>query len=434
MPGSVAKPDIVVIVLDTVRADRLGMYGYAEGTSPRLDAWSQNARIYDQMMANAPWTLPSHASMFTGRYPIEHGAHGTPPESQETASALAPGSPTVARALRSAGYRTAAIAANRAFLQSSFGLNQGFDLYLCETLGRSPRGVGYVSGDRMLALAEAFLSQKRSDDPLFLFLNFMDAHSPWVPREGYVRNEEKINFSLLPSTPGWSEAEQALYAGGTMPEGGAESWSLAYDAELRFLDAQVGALLERLPSLGIGSEDYVFILSDHGEYLGEHGLLEHSKDVYEPVLHVPLLIQGPSYAPGRDAQPLQHHDLATMILAAAGLGSLPNAETTHQLQVAELYWTRRKDLHSPAYGDRFNRIRRAWRSGDLKLILGSDGSAEAYDLEGDPSESRNQIHAEWAKELQTVAELWLADRVAAPVSAPDKSTDITALRELGYLE
>lgn len=425
-------PDIVVIVLDTVRADRMGLYGYDRATTPRIDAWAAGARVYDRMQSDGAWTLPSHASLFTGKPVIAHGADGTPLGS-DLAAPLAERSETVARSLRDAGYRTAGIAANRGFLHRMWGLSQGFDLWLCEQLRLDANQLPYISGDRITAMAMALLERPR-EAPLFLFLNYMDAHAPWVPRRGYVRDPAAIQRHLLPYRSGWDTVTTRLLAQGTEAPEAQRAWSEAYDSELRFLDEQVGVLLEALPGLGIGDEDYVFILSDHGEYLGEHALVEHSKDVYEEVLHVPLLIKGPGYTPGRDTQAIQTHDVASLLLAAAGQPPLDGAQRTQDLQVSELYWSRHKDLRDPRYGRRFDRIRRAFRLGSQKLILGSDGTREAYDLGEDPGERTSLLGAAWVPELEERAKSWLGSQKQAPAARMTGPADVEALRALGYLE
>ncbi|MFZ5475770.1 MAG: sulfatase [Myxococcota bacterium] len=428
-------PDVVVIVLDTTRADHLGLYGYDRDTTPRLDAWATaHARVYDRMIADGPWTIPSHASLFTARPPISHGAHGVPPTSELLASALAEGTPTVAGALRARGYRTAAVVGNRAFLGGDYGLQQGFDLWLCKQLRQDAHRLPYTSADRIAALAEAFLADRRTDASVFLFLNFMDPHAPWVPREGYVREPDKVYPGLLPYGKPFKQAADRLMSRRELDPVARATWIEAYDAELRFLDAHVGPLLARLPALGVGEDDYVFVLADHGEYLGEHALVEHGKDVYEPVLHVPLLIRGPGYAVGRDTTPLQHHDVASLILAAAGAPPLPDAERTTDLQVSEQYWSRQRDLKNAKIRHRFDRVRRAFRVLDRKLIVGSDGSEEAYDLAADPEETSPIADAPWVDELRARGEAWVEAHPAAPEVAPQKEADIAALRALGYVE
>jgi hypothetical protein len=140
-----ARPDVVVIVLDTVRADRLGVYDPTLDTTPNLAAWSKGARVYTRMQSVGAWTLPSHASLFTGRFPVTHGAEGTPRGVKASARALHAGADTLARRLQAAGWRTVGIAGNRAYLDRRWGLGQGFDAWLCEGLSRSRDGIPYVN-------------------------------------------------------------------------------------------------------------------------------------------------------------------------------------------------------------------------------------------------------------------------------------------------
>jgi arylsulfatase A-like enzyme len=299
-----------------------------------------------------------------------------PPTSELLASALAPGTPTVAGALGAKGYSTVGIVANRAFLGGEYGLQQGFDLWMCEQLPRDPHHIPYTTADRVAALAASFLEQRREGVPVFLFLNFMDAHAPWIPREGFVREPEAVRMDVLPYNKPFLVAADRLMARRQLDAAVQKSWVEAYDSELRFLDRQLAGLLAKLPELGIGAEDYVFVMADHGEYLGEHHLIEHGKDVYDEVLRVPLLVRGPGYEVGRDDTPVQHHDVARMILAAAG-AEIAGAEVTTDLQVSEQYWSRQRDLKNPAIRHRFDRVRRAFRVLDKKLVVGSDGSEEA---------------------------------------------------------
>ena len=427
--------DIVVIVLDTTRLDRLGVYGYGGETTPNLDAWAQKARVYDQFRADGPWTLPSHASLFTGKWPIAHGAHGVPLSVEAEAAPLRKGSATVARALRKAGYRTVGIAANKAFLDTGWGLSQGFDVWMCEDLPKGADGTIDPTADRITHLAQAALGGPR-EGGMFLFLNYIDPHTPWHLREGYVKNPSKILRDSLPGHRGWGRVTDRLMLRHKVSPEIVDSWSEAYDGEIRFMDEQLGALFDALPSLGIDDNDYVFVLSDHGEYLGEHDLVEHSKDVYEQVIHVPLLIRGPGFTPGRDAAPLQHHDLPRLILAAAGLPPLPDSADTGTagVQVTESYYARKREGESPAVSAKFDRIRRAFVQFPHALILGGDGTSEAYDLALDPEQRSVVPAAAWVQGLESVAAGWEAGQKVAEPAPMEAPVNTEALRALGYID
>ncbi len=421
-----AGGDVLVVVLDTVRADHLGMYGYPEGTTPRLDRWAASARVWDNAWTDAPWTLPAHASMFTGKSQREHGARSVGRDDPRKGAPLADGQETVAERLQGAGWRTVGIAGNLAFLHPGYGLGQGFDVWMNDGLARDARGVPYLAADRVIALADEALKEKDSR-PLFLFLNLMDAHRPYKARRGYVKRPERLR-KTLPGTRGHQKVVKSLLKGGPLDPALRDSWIEAYDAELRFLDDHLGQFLERADRF-----EHIFILADHGEYLGEHGLVEHAKDVYEPVLHVPFLAKGAGFEPGHDQGPIQTHDLGAMVLQAAGL-STAGFERTESVQVADLYYTLKKDLMAP-YGARFDRIRRAFRVGPHKLIVGDDGSREVYDLGADPTELFSLTELPAA--LRGVEKAWLAahpEVPLAPVGSGVLGPDEALLKALGYAE
>lgn len=421
-------PNILVIVLDTVRADHLGMYGYPEGTTPKLDAWAAGARVWENAWTDAPWTLPAHASMFTGKSQREHGARSVGRDDPRKGAPLAERNVTLAERLQTAGYRTVAVAANPAFLHPSYGLGQGFDVWMNDGLGADPRGVPYLAADRVVPLAEAALAVE-DPHPLFLFVNFIDAHRPYKARAGFVKSPELLRRASLTGEKGYAKMVRKLMSGGPLDLDLRDSWVQGYDAELRWLDQNVSELLgnSRVPPT-------VFLLSDHGEYLGEHSLVEHAKDVYEPVLHVPFIAKGPDYLPGRDTAPIQGHDLAWMVLEAAGVDSA-DLERTGTLQVADLYYTLKKDLMAP-YGKRFDRIRRAYRVGSQKYITGSDGSREMYDLAADPGERGPLMDV--PAQLLAAETAWLAAHPEVPLVPASEGgalgPDEEALKALGYAE
>lgn len=421
--------DIAVIVLDTVRADHLGLYGYAEKTSPQLDAWSANARVWERAYADAPWTLPSHASMFTGKCQREHGARSLDESDPRKGAPLAQSEVTIAEHLQAAGYRTVGVAGNRAFLHPAYGLSQGFDTWINEQPEDDPRGVPYTAADRIVPMALA-AAQQSDEHPLFLFVNLMDAHTPYKPRKGLVEHPEKLLRKSIPGNGGGFRKQATRLMQGSLLEPEVfQTWTLAYDAELRWLDQNLGTLLA-----GLASFEHVFILADHGEYLGEHNLVEHAKDVYEPVNHIPFLARSSRFPPGRDTSFIQTHDLAWMVLESAGLPVPASVHRTTDVAVTDLYYTLKKDLMNPDYGHRFKRIRRAFRVGDEKLIVGSDNTREGYDLANDPAEAKPKYAS---PVFEGLAEKYAAEHPEVPVvpldQTPPEPTD-EQLRALGYVE
>lgn len=295
-PGEPAGRDIVLIVLDTVRRDRLDLYGYERSTMPRLTRWAEGAVVFDDAWSVAPWTLPAHASLFTGRLPSRHGAHGAAWGSQVEAYALPEEADTLAEQLFEEGWATAAVSANLTYVTPRFGLDQGFELFLGGTL-RQWKGVRYPDAERITDLALGVLQAPR-DKPLFLFLNYMDAHAPMVLRQEHL--DEPVHPADVPLARPWRERTRQLMADRAPPDPElVRSWSTAYDGELRHLDVHLGRLFDALPAHGIDDEDLVIVLSDHGEFLGEHGLYGHGKALHDEVLRIPLVARGAGLAPER---------------------------------------------------------------------------------------------------------------------------------------
>ncbi|MEL6347592.1 MAG: sulfatase [Myxococcota bacterium] len=444
--ASTGGPDVVIIVLDTLRADRLTDYGAPDVLMPRLEAFADAARVYPKMRSTAPWTLPSHASMFTAHYAIQHGAHGTPPGTEGVAFGLSPQHPTLAERLKTAGYRSAGIAANRGFLGEEWGLSRGFDVWLCDELAPD-WNLTYPQAERITALGlDAYQRLAKENGPSLLFLNYMDPHTPWAPREGYTAAPEQIVPATLPPLKPWGQQGSRWHRirrkvlGGkraARPEEVA-SWTEAYNAEVRYLDEHLGVLLDGLAAAGHGPDDYTIVLADHGEYLGEHGLLNHSKGLHEEVIRVPLLIQGPGFPPGLDPRPVQSRDVPEMLLDALSLARLQPDADDGSLQVSELYWARHRDLGDPVIGAQFNHIERAFIQDEQKLIVNDDGDIDAFALESDPGEARSVPATGWARGAYTFAYQWVVDqtakRTASPVTVPIDDAQREKLRQLGYIE
>lgn len=386
-------PNVVLIVLDTVRADHLGCYGYSRPTSPRLDAFAAAADRHEVARSTAPWTLPSHASLFTGLFPFRHHAdaemvrNGANEAVFNDARPLAPEELTLAEALAAAGYQTAAFAANRGYVNDRMGLHQGFETFVNE---RRP-------GVDMSRLAHEWVKQRQPDKPFFLFVNYMDAHRPYnvAPVDG-------PNEAQLPKAPEENPSAlldllyQQIYGNDTPPDAALLQKAIdAYDRGIANADRGVGELFDLLAKDGLLAGALVIVTADHGEYLGEHDLVEHSKDIYEPALRVPLIAKRPGQTTGRVLKdPISIADVPRLVfaemperIAAPHAKGFPGTKGTEGL-FAELNYSRGKDMASP-WGERFLRERSALYLGRWKLIRSSDGKNELYDLSADPTEANN---------------------------------------------
>jgi len=436
-PGDATNPpgEVLIIVLDTVRRDHLGLYTPGLNTSPGIDSWSEQARVFTSAHSTSSWTLPAHASLFTGLAPSDHGAHGLAPEDKtwdgfEDAYALPDGTPTLASTLRLSGYTTVGIASNQAYLTPAYKLNQGFDSWLCGELEPEPANHS-PSARRVTDLATSVLERPRSE-PLLLFLNYMDAHTPY---RWYGDEPQEIGvFTHSIGEPWLRRCDEILTGERPMTADEHQRLVQAYDGEIRYLDSQLGPLLERLPELGIDHNDFVVVTSDHGEYLGEQGLVEHSKDLHEPVLAIPLMVRGPGYSSGRDHDPIQLSDLPTLILEGLGMPPLPGSQARDDFEVAELYYSRHKDLEREARRAQMYRIRRTFLHEGRKIFTSDGRCEEAYDLTIDPGELQPAGEAAWRIEICGEGRAW-QDGVQTPKLQPpgEVQTSEEQLRALGYL-
>ncbi|MDJ0864610.1 MAG: sulfatase-like hydrolase/transferase [Myxococcota bacterium] len=385
---------VVLVTIDTLRADALGCYGAARAHTPRLDALAADGVRFAVATSPAPLTLPAHATLMTGLQPPDHGVR------HNSVFRLDAGPPTLAERMRAHGWATAAVVG--AFvLDARFGLARGFDSY-DDRLGSSRSGlVGYAER-RADAVVDAALAWAASAPPsFFLWVHVYDPHAEYDPPAG---------FSLaFPDDP---------YAG-----------------EVAFVDAQLGRLLDGLAARFDSTGTLVVVTSDHGEAFGAHGEPTHSYGIYEATQRIPLILSGPGWRGGEVVEaPVELADLAPTLLAAVGAPPLPNAGRDlaavragaaepllayHETLAThlDLGWSALFALR----GERWKYVRAP--------------RPELYDLRADPAEAHNAIeeHAEVARELARRLEARLAD--ARPLQ-PETGLAADArgrLEALGYV-
>jgi arylsulfatase A-like enzyme len=444
-------PPVVVIVLDAVRADHLADYGYPHDTMPKLGEFARSeAILYERAISNAPDSLASHASLFTGLYPTGHGAH-RPLLSDENppvfAYPLRQDVPTLASALGEFGYATAAVSGNFGPLGPGFGLDRGFDVYhaipdgACEFGRRSawrPAAIALssLSGrsgssapwrldcerryrraasivDDAIALVDA-----AADSAFFLFVNLFDAHAPYSPPAEYRDRFPPSGDSAAPEVP-------------------------LYDGELAYVDDQLDRLLRALRRHPAWDRMLVVITADHGEAFGEHGLWDHSTSLYDEMIRVPMIIRPPSVAgddiaPGtRSERPLQLVDIMPITLAHAGVEHTLDLDG-RPLDV-EAQPLRSWSFVSQAKIEEMPELRRELRSIEahgFKLIEAFPGSPELYDLIADPKERTNVagerpgVRDELLALLGDRGESYRALFGAGEVGDPEA---LERLRALGYI-
>jgi arylsulfatase A-like enzyme len=284
-------PNVLLVCIDTLRADHLGCYGYERPTSPAIDALAAESVLFEDAQAASSWTLPALASLFTSTHSSTHGCWGF-------ASALAPSFVTAAELLRDAGYDTAAIVSH-VFLAPRHGLQQGC-VHFDDTYSQpETEPWNDVTSPRVTAEAVRFLEQKAAaprEAPWMLFLHYFDPHDAYLPHAGVSERfgtEQPIDL---------------------------------YDGEIAFTDRHVGEVLRTLEATGFAGDTIVVLFSDHGEEFGEHGGVRHGHTLHRELLHVPLVMRVPGVAPRRVAERVRTIDVLPTLLELVGLPSLEAGE------------------------------------------------------------------------------------------------------------
>ena len=328
-PAATTRPNVVLISIDTLRPDRLGVYGYGRPTSPHLDAWArEHAVAFDTAIAAAPWTLPSHTSMLTGLSAFRHGVNYVDPA---PATLL-----TLAEIVGASGYSTLAVTGG-GYLAPWVGLHQGFDRFAYWRHRRGPREQAELASN--VDLARAWL-RTNAERPFLLFFHTYEVHAPYVPREPYFARFNESALALpAPGvgqssggiaaesgfvsvfTPIWGRPSKQRPGGdGPLPRAALPLLDALYDSGVAYADQEIGRLLETLRELGLDRRTLVIITSDHGEALGENGLAGHAY-LYDFNLRVPLLLGLPNgdHAGTRVAAQVRSIDIVPTALEVLGI-------------------------------------------------------------------------------------------------------------------
>ncbi len=451
--GRRSPPNILFVLIDTLRPDRVGAHGSARGLTPFIDSLAAHGYVFRNAYAQTSWTNPSVATIFTSRYQSQH--HIT-----SFNAVLSPDEVTLAEVLQASGYTTGAFLANF-LLQPKLGFSQGFDQY--QPFARTQtdwRGKEVLLKERaervdreaLNWLDGVLLTRK----PVFLYVHYMEPHNPYDPPDALVDqvlagrprpNRDAINDRMtLPNI-------------GTFDDDQVQAVQDFYDAEVLSLDVQLRELFAGLQQRGFLENAIVVITADHGEEFREHGLMGHHQTLYEEVLRVPLILLVPGHEQRTDIQPIVSLiDLAPTLLELAGIPAPPSFEG-HSLKplLGTRHWwnffggaddsqssttTRTGLTFSELIKDGTSRQRpheRAVVAGDQKLIADVNGDREFYDLRADPGETKPDGLRDLAARAQLAGELGQLYRytAAAPSNEPVKALDADTkerMRALGYGE
>jgi len=433
LPDAAPAPNVLLVVLDTVRADRLSAYGYPRSTSPQLERLAREGVTFDHAMATSSWTLPSHASLFTGRYVHAHGADSERP-------VLGTDFPTLAEVFSARGFVTGGFSANTTWATRNTGLARGFGHFEeyfhppADAVFRTIIGREFVNRAASRLGHRDRLGRRAAPDvtarflnwldaqpkrPFFAFLNYFDAHGPYLTPEPYhsqfmdarqravardfsFRVLERIAARLAPF-------ERSLF-------------SAAYDGGLSYVDSELGRLVEELRRRGQLDHTLIVIVGDHGEALGEHGAYGHGFSLYAEQLHVPLVVRLPGTVPAgvRVTHAVSIADIPATIMAAEGW----RADSPLPGRSLDWAWSGpgtddneavlSEVGHHPGAPPEWP-VSTGWLrslvTSEWKLILSEDGAAELYRLTDDPGELRNRATLPGDQAILAAMREALAERI-----------------------
>ena len=423
-PTRSGQPDLLLVTIDTLRVDHLGCYGYERDTSPTIDALAKSGTRFETAYAPMSTTGPSHAALFTSKHPVELGM-------VRNGLVLSPGANTLAETLSLLGYYTAAFASTALF-DPQLGLSQGFLKYDAEVSPYNPRdpeeGLERVAGDTVDACVE-WLQSAVIERPLFLFVHFYDPHEPYSsPAED---SERFVEADMRPRKVDVAH----------------------YDAEIRYVDRELGRLLGQLDQLRTERPLLIALTADHGQAFWERGWTGHNAFTYDEELRIPLIIKGPGSKPGTViSDPIHTVDVVPTLLALLGLAD-PLSEDRRGLDLTPLmsgsetsnFSNRPLLLHRPIRPHSKRHAGKPLKGYGFGLRMGNwkyfeakeENLRELYDLRSDPIELKNLAaeRADLSDQLSAVIAHFMLSMGGDPKNI-DTQLDpefIDSLRRLGYL-
>jgi arylsulfatase len=449
----------VLVTIDTLRADHLGTYGYPFETSPFLDALAERSVVFERAYAASATTAPSHATMFTSLYPIQHRV-------LKNGLELGDAYLTLAELLAEAGFATGGFASTRSHFGVG-GLAQGFETFE-EPHGEEGEGLPYRDARATVDAALRWLEGFDAGDRLFLWVHLFDIHQPHRPPEPHLRAVSPQGAAERRSLARFLHEEHHIPGGGDPRAGagvfrkgddGLLDFHTGYDGEIHFVDAELRRLFGAFRQLGLASRTLWIVTSDHGEGLGNHDYKHHGKHVYDEQVRIPLLFfsEEPWIVPRRVDALVEHVDLLPTVASLVGRGDVraPRAQPFQGRSLAPLltgeppgvfperlaFIQRRSyeeaDRRSPLValdferGSKYAVVGRRW-----KYIHRTVGGDELYDLRADPYETLNLVdrHAELAETLKAalLARVRALSEEAGPDAGIVDAETIERLRALGY--
>ncbi len=436
---------LVLIVIDTMRADRLGCYGYDKPVTPMLDKLAKESVLFERFYAASPWTAPSFGTIFTGVSPVVHRTgkwlkQKEPGTQQIGAVVLHPLNPGVATLAELVGDAPSSAFMTNAFLHEKLGFARGFDHY-DYTISKL---VGIRRADEVTKLAMEWLVRHKNDESFLQVVHYMDPHTAYEPipifKEQFAPGAPPTDFVKAPFGPSKKDLR------GYKPTTAEKNYIKGlYNGEVRLVDEQIGALIKAMDTLDMLDDTWVVVTSDHGEEHFDHGDFNHGFQYEDEVVRVPLLIRAPGGRWGANVRvgfTASHVDLVPTFLEFLGIPAPDYLEGKSLVPLMK----GEEQSHRPAYMEYqlFGRQHYAYFDGRYKLVKTEDGKrAFLYDLQKDPGErlKQNRKHKAFGRlekemEAYRATRAPLLERLEKP--APDAGAlpdDVTeALKNLGYIE
>jgi arylsulfatase A-like enzyme len=422
-----ARPNVLIVVVDALRADRLGVNGYPLPTSPAIDELAASGVNFTRAFSNATWTKPAIATLFTSRFPSEHGLVALPGENGQEliADGIAPTLPTLAETFHAAGYSTAALV-NQVHLEQELGFGRGFERFEQRR---------HRNGSTMVRELADWLHGGLAAHPFFVYLHLLDTHWPYDSRLPRPRRRFG-SLTIKARVPQRIQDVRQWVADGIDPDD-LRALGARYDEEVAVADQAIADLVAALRAEGVFERTILVVTADHGEGFLEHGHLMHGYAPYDEVLRVPLVMHLPpalGLPAGSRSSLVSHVDLGPTLAELAGvrLPPLPRAASYGALLGGTEDPSRQVFAQTDA----------AWavRSATHKLILTTDGQREFYDLVADPGERHNLATATTCPDpcprLLDALHDFRAGLAPPPASTPRRPLthdEIRELKALGYL-
>ncbi|TDI88469.1 MAG: hypothetical protein E2O77_11195 [Caldithrix sp.] len=464
------RPNVILISIDTLRADHLSCYGYKRPITPNIDRLAGEGALFTNAYSTAVWTPPAHASMLTGLYPCQHGVVHQ--------NKLRSDIPTVAEHLQRNGYHTAGFV-NNSQVGNLVGLNRGHDDFYEVWQGFSKNQIF----KRMANKARQFSGSSdhgasetnnlifrwlkggwNREKPFYLFIHYIDAHNPLkAPRPFRFKYLTKKMRSQIDMAKIQKVADNPLVCftdGLELTETEIHALTCLYDEEINYLDYKIGELVDHLKKRNLLEDSLLILTADHGEHLGEHGMYSHVASLYEPIVHIPLILRYPAVVKPETVshQPVQHIDIFPTILESTDLDKRNSATGTGRSLFKSLEknaasrtlfaeWEGRiphfvRDRLNDKNGERIEQkfTNKLWmsRTSDYKLIADSRDQFELYNTKNDPDEQMNLCEKEPTNftKLRTALESWRDSTTREQTSESYDYSEETLkkhLKALGYL-